>query len=971
MNPFLNIATSGKVNFEDLKAGSAGSGLLGGLLSADGLQGVVDHESMGSESRNFEQYLDNSTDGRGSEGLSKVWSTTLLGSEEADIAPIVTSAVQSSNRVLPQIISSMMNDSEQGDVLTEDMHEVPVQVENSGTSDYETESYDSFELEASFHKSEDVQVKQLLKEPVVSVKNAGNKEVKKVEVKKESSFSSLTRPIPLAPKGDFRATEPLAQISKENVVSDSIISIEPPEDSNQAEEVWSTTSRLFSKDIEVADSKHFKDVKSAEMDKPLIRPILESKRAMPAAKPVSAPTAQDKAEVEKEGVTDTLHESLRNGAMPPESCAEDHPEIGQYVDSPESFSIELNEEDGSLAQYLHGQPHVVSIGKSVEQESDHVSSGQGRSTSFQKVVPSESSHDYQPLTETAEQKEAGFMKPVPQKEVSNAVGEQERVPVSEVRSVEAKVIPEIKVQESAPPTEKVAQVVLQEFETAHQGVVRENPLPMPEGVSSRVSGSDEKKDASTSSIMSNAGVSLTHEVDQESLTIPNQIQPILGSSQSASVEPVRPADASSTYVLDKPEMIVSQQAMSQLEPTVLVSESAHPQEPVRVEDPALFQKPVVTPAHSLKKESLFSEEGSLTKSSDIVAVKETSRLSLNLLSQSVDQEEELTTELKDWPLKTTIGSRFLESASKETSSKGPQKSGILRDDVANDYRVSMDRMAAEEDDVVDEIDLSRQQKLERLVAPYAQHKPERETHVQGRNKQVSASVPLRASVNTESSARTESSLRYEIPESGIQVSPDRSLSKKDIGMQELFRDLVQGMQNRDEASLNPELGKSTDVRALHSHSEKAETPFEPIPAMQNMNSKLMQQLEQFQRSQRPWAKLSLPMEEGEELMLSFKILDGRIQVRFGTQNSGLRETIERGWSDLIKMASIQGIVLDQPEFEGRLRVRGQVFQSAQRSDLNEDGSSKNSKRRPASIGSEGEPSASDGLDDYEGMLKWA
>ena len=101
MNAILNLIASGKVNLEQLKEGSVGRGLLGGLLSEEGLQGVVDHGSMGGESGSFEQYLDNNTEEATLQEPSKVWSTTLSESPEADITPMVTAAVQSSMRVLP------------------------------------------------------------------------------------------------------------------------------------------------------------------------------------------------------------------------------------------------------------------------------------------------------------------------------------------------------------------------------------------------------------------------------------------------------------------------------------------------------------------------------------------------------------------------------------------------------------------------------------------------------------------------------------------------------------------------------------------------------------------------------------------------------------------------------------------------------------------------------------------------------
>jgi hypothetical protein len=144
-----------------------------------------------------------------------------------------------------------------------------------------------------------------------------------------------------------------------------------------------------------------------------------------------------------------------------------------------------------------------------------------------------------------------------------------------------------------------------------------------------------------------------------------------------------------------------------------------------------------------------------------------------------------------------------------------------------------------------------------------------------------------------------------------------------------------------------------------------------LPAVPDLNPKLLRQLEHFQRSQRVWTKVSLPMEGGEDLMLRMKVSSGRIQIRFGTQSVALRDGLERGWSELVNQAASRGIQLDLPEFEARLKTRVSPHETALTMGLSEgdDKPLKSFKKRNShaeqSIG------PNEAFEDYPGVFKWA
>ena len=198
-------------------------------------------------------------------------------------------------------------------------------------------------------------------------------------------------------------------------------------------------------------------------------------------------------------------------------------------------------------------------------------------------------------------------------------------------------------------------------------------------------------------------------------------------------------------------------------------------------------------------------------------------------------------------------------------------------------------------------------------------------------------------------------------------APSEGVSHSSVLVEEESRDTP--AQNKDLMPVPQRLQQSATSQSIESFSPKMRS--EPLPSVPDLNPKLLRQLEQFQRSQRPWAKISLPMSEGEDLMLRMKVSSGHVQIRFGTQSAPLRDGLERGWSELVNQAASRGIQLDSPEFEARLKTRALGLEGAVFAESSDDGDKplKSFKRKSANNGQSIDPN--EPLDDYPGVLKWA
>ncbi|HQU09484.1 MAG TPA: hypothetical protein PLV25_05950, partial [Opitutales bacterium] len=125
--------------------------------------------------------------------------------------------------------------------------------------------------------------------------------------------------------------------------------------------------------------------------------------------------------------------------------------------------------------------------------------------------------------------------------------------------------------------------------------------------------------------------------------------------------------------------------------------------------------------------------------------------------------------------------------------------------------------------------------------------------------------------------------------------------------QAIAKDTTQSSQGTSMVINEPNINESANVGV----------PQKPTKATELLDyqPELMRMLEQFKRSQKPWARVSLPLPTGDEVMIRLKVVQGSIQVRFSAQSGDLRDIITDGWSKLTLFAQKSGLRLSGPEFE--------------------------------------------------------
>lgn len=80
---------------------------------------------------------------------------------------------------------------------------------------------------------------------------------------------------------------------------------------------------------------------------------------------------------------------------------------------------------------------------------------------------------------------------------------------------------------------------------------------------------------------------------------------------------------------------------------------------------------------------------------------------------------------------------------------------------------------------------------------------------------------------------------------------------------------------------------------------------------------ILQQIERLRRNGREgdWMSMSLPLQDGENLVLRLRMRGESVDVRFAASRDDVRESLTNGWNSLIEDAASRGIQLSRPVFE--------------------------------------------------------
>ena len=87
------------------------------------------------------------------------------------------------------------------------------------------------------------------------------------------------------------------------------------------------------------------------------------------------------------------------------------------------------------------------------------------------------------------------------------------------------------------------------------------------------------------------------------------------------------------------------------------------------------------------------------------------------------------------------------------------------------------------------------------------------------------------------------------------------------------------------------------------------------PMRSEMIQNIMRQIERFRESGRSAVNVNIPNEHGEDIRMTLRMSDQRLQVKLHTQDPQLQESIEEGWDTLKSQASDAGIQLATPLFQ--------------------------------------------------------
>ena len=281
---------------------------------------------------------------------------------------------------------------------------------------------------------------------------------------------------------------------------------------------------------------------------------------------------------------------------------------------------------------------------------------------------------------------------------------------------------------------------------------------------------------------------------------------------------------------------------------------------------------------------------------------------------------------------------------------------LIKGDVSPAELVSLAEVADSERDV---------DVVSKAGMPIAQQPPR--MHSRPQRTLERAGVPTTSFESQVSAAPISGYVQKDINTAPFSQAPSEDIPHMPAPVEEEARDA--SSQNKDLMPVPQRPQENTGPQPIESFSPKMRS--EPLPTVPDLNPKLLRQLEQFQRSQRPWAKISLPMGEGEDLMLRMKVSSGHVQIRFGTQSVPLRDGLERGWSELVTQAASRGIQLDSPEFEARLKMRVSGLEGATFADSSDEGEKPLKSFKKKSINTGHSVDSSESLEDYPGVLKWA
>ncbi len=94
---------------------------------------------------------------------------------------------------------------------------------------------------------------------------------------------------------------------------------------------------------------------------------------------------------------------------------------------------------------------------------------------------------------------------------------------------------------------------------------------------------------------------------------------------------------------------------------------------------------------------------------------------------------------------------------------------------------------------------------------------------------------------------------------------------------------------------------------------------QPATASQSTNNvaivtNIMRQIEQMREQGRTALQVNIPLPDGQEIRLTLRMTENRVQVKIDAPNQEISDTIEDGWADLTRKATRAGIRLESPLF---------------------------------------------------------
>lgn len=116
-------------------------------------------------------------------------------------------------------------------------------------------------------------------------------------------------------------------------------------------------------------------------------------------------------------------------------------------------------------------------------------------------------------------------------------------------------------------------------------------------------------------------------------------------------------------------------------------------------------------------------------------------------------------------------------------------------------------------------------------------------------------------------------------------------------------------------------------RATSSIQGGSQTPGSQSPVQAEIVSNIMRQIERMREQGRSALQVNIPLPDGQEIKMTLRMSEQRVQVKLDAQSEALLEEIQSGWAELSERAARAGVRLDAPLFHDQdhsLSVEGSL-----------------------------------------------